>query len=137
MPIQINYLDDGIGVEFLSTGVVTGKEIIEANAKVYTEEILPRLKYKIADRTACREYIVSAEEVKILADQDRRASTINPKMIIALVSSTDLQYGLSRMWEGYTFDLDFKKMVFRDRKSADEWIQQQLAITGSVQNESH
>jgi len=66
MPIQINYIQDGIGIEFISSGIVTGKEIIEANKKIYNREILLNLKYKIIDRSTCTEYRVTPEEIKII-----------------------------------------------------------------------
>ena len=129
MPVQINVLDDGEGIEFISSGIVTGEEVIEANKKVYTREDPLRMKYKIVDRTGCTEYRVSSKDVQILADQVRMAAKINPNFLIAVVSATDLQYGVTRMWQAYIDDLDIKTMAFRDRKSAEEWIQEELKQT--------
>ena len=126
MPIQINILDDGEGIEFIASGIVTGEEIIEANRKIYTREKPLRMKYEIIDRTHCTEYRVSSEEVQILADQLRMAAKINPNYLIAVVSTTDLQYGVTRMWQAYVDDLDIKTKAFRDRKSAEQWIQEEL-----------
>jgi len=38
MPIQINYLDKGTGIEIIASGIVTGEEIINANKEIYNEE---------------------------------------------------------------------------------------------------
>ena len=126
MPVQINFLDDGEGIKFVSSGIVTGEEVIEANKKIYTREKPLRMKYEIIDRTGCTEYRVSSKDVQIMADQDRMAATINPNFLIAVVSTTDLQYGVTRMWQAYIEDLDIKTMAFRDRKSAEQWIQEEL-----------
>ncbi len=129
MPIKINFIDNGVGIEFISSGIVTGKEIIEANKKVYTRENLSKLKYKIVDRTTCSKYSVTTEEIKIIANQDNEAAKINPNVLIALISTTPLQYGMSRMWEAYTDDIGFQVGIFIDRDSADNWLRTKLNIT--------
>ena len=98
MTIQINYIDNGIGIEIIATGTVTGKDIIEAHKEIYNEKNLKNQKYQIIDRTQCEEYNVSSDEVQQIADIDKAASQSNPNIILALISPTDLQFGLSRMW---------------------------------------
>jgi len=128
MPIQIKYIDGGIGVEFIGSGVVTGADIIAANKEIYRNENFSRQRYQIVDRTKCTEYRVSHEEIRIIAEQDKAASKTNPNIIVSLISTTDLQYGLSRMYQAYVGDSGFLTEIFRDRKSAEEWIEEQLKI---------
>ena len=40
MAVRINYLDNGIGIEIIASGIVTGEEIIKAHEEVYNEENL-------------------------------------------------------------------------------------------------
>jgi len=47
-------------------------------------------------------------------------------IIIALISTSDLQYGISRVYQAYVGDSGFLTEVFRDRKSAEEWIKNRL-----------
>jgi hypothetical protein len=122
MPIQINYIQDGIGIEFILSGVVTGEEIVAANKDIYNYENLCRLKYKFIERSMCTEYSVTSEEVKIIAAQDKKASEINRNITIVFVSPTDLQYGMSRVWQAYTTETGFQSKIFKDRKSAEKWI---------------
>lgn len=126
MPIQINILQNGIGIEFCSLGIVTGKEIIEANKKIYTREYLLPLKYKIIDRSKCTDYRVTAEEMKVIANQDLEASKINRNITIVLVSQNDLQYGMTRMWQMLTEDTGFQSEIFGDRESANEYINERF-----------
>lgn len=123
MPVQINDLQGGIGIEFIVTGIVTGKEIIEANEKIYDQENLQRLKYKIVDRTNCTEYGLTTKEVKIVADQDKKAALINFNIIMTHIATTPLQYGVSRMWQAYVEEIGFQTEIFKDRKSADNWLE--------------
>ncbi|UCD66400.1 MAG: hypothetical protein JSW69_01890 [Deltaproteobacteria bacterium] len=128
MAIQINYLDNGIGIEIIATGIVTGEEIIEAHKEIYKQENLKKQKYQIIDRTKCLKYQVTSEEIEIIAQIDNKAAEINPNIKIALVSTTSLQFGMSRMWQAYISDNSFVTKIFQDRKSADEWIMSQLEI---------
>ena len=129
MPVKIKYIDDGLGVELIASGIVTGKDIIEANKEIYTQEKLHRFRYKIIDRTSCTDYQVTPSEIQVIANHDKEASIINPKMLVALISSTDLQYGMSRMYQAYTDDAGFTSKLFKDRKSAIDWIEEQLKDT--------
>ncbi len=123
MPIQLKFVDNGIGVEFVSQGIVTGTDIIEANKEVYSNKNFSNQRYQIIDRTKCKEFRVSAEEIRIIAGQDLAAAEINPNFIVALISTSDLQYGMSRMYQSYIGDNGFRVEIFRDRKSAEKWVQ--------------
>ena len=130
MPIKINYINDGIGVEFVLSGLVTGTEIIEANKKIYSsKEKILKQKYQIIDRTHCKEYQVNAEEIKAIAEQDKAAAKHNPNIIMVFVATNALHFGASKMWEGYVGEGTFLTMVFKNRKSADKWLEEQLKKT--------
>ena len=126
MPIQIKYIAGGICVEFIGSGVVTGADIIAANKEIYRNENFSRQRYQIVDRTKCTEYRVSHEEIRIIAEQDKAASKTNPNIIVSLISTTDLQYGISRMYQAHVGDSGFLTEIFRDRQSTVEWIKNQL-----------
>jgi hypothetical protein len=122
MPIQINYVSEGIGVEYIYSGVVTGRDIIDANDITHQRETLQRLRYKLVDRTGCTEYRVTFDEMRMIATQDIQAARINPRFMIALVSPTNLQFGMSRMWHAFIEDSGLQSGLFKDRKNADAWI---------------
>lgn len=122
MAVTFNWLEGGLGVEFISAGIVTGGEIIEVNRRIYRPEHLARLRYKIIDRTRCTEYLVSNREVEIIAGQDREAARINSQILIALVSTTPLQFGVTRVWQSLVDDSGLRTEIFVDRASADAWL---------------
>ena len=126
MTITINYLDNGLGIEIIATGTVTGHEIIEKHKEIYNSENLSKQRYQIIDRTHCQKYIVSNEEVMQIAKIDKEAAKTNPNIIIAVISSTDVQYGISRVWQAYVSESTFVTKVFRDRKDAELWLKEQL-----------
>ena len=130
MPVQIKYTDDGLGVRFIAHGIATGDEIIEANKKVNTHENFSGLKYKIADRSACNEYRVSGEDVKIIAGQEREAAELNPELVVAMIAPSDLQFGISRMYQSLMADMGFECEIFRSPEEADRWIAAKLETKG-------
>jgi len=122
MPIEIEYTDDTLGVIFSAVGKVTGKEIIDKQKDVYRSKEFPRLRYWIVDRSRCTEYDVSTEEVSEIAAIDNEAAHINPHLIMALVAESDLQFGISRMYESQITEKGFTTEVFREREAAERWI---------------
>ena len=72
--------------------------------------------------------MVSNEEVKKIVEQDITAAKINPDVIVALISTTDMQFGISRMYHSLVGDKGFLTEIFKDRKNAEEWIKNQSNI---------
>ena len=122
MTVQVKYLENGIGVEIIASGIVTGEEVIEANKQIYNEENFEKQKYKIVDRTDCTKYQLYPENIEKIAEIDDEASRINPNLIIAVISTTPLQLGMTRMWQAYMKNDVFITKNFPDRTSADNWI---------------
>ena len=122
MTIQVNYLENGIGIEIIASGIVTGEEVIEAHKEIYNEENFKKRKYKIVDRTDCTKYQVYFEDIEKIAEMDDEASRINPNLMIAVISTTPLQYGMTRMWQACMKNNVFITKNFPNRTSADNWI---------------
>ena len=127
MTIQVNYIDNGTGIELIASGIVTGEEIIESHKEIYKEENLKKIKYKIVDRSKCTKYQVYSEEIEKIAAMDDNASKVNPNLIIAVISTTTLQYGMTRMWQAYLKNSFFVTKNFPDRLSADKWLKSYCA----------
>jgi len=128
MTIHVNYLKNGYGIEIIASGTVTGEEIIDAHKEIYKKETLKKLRYKIVDRTDCTKYQVYPDEIEKIAVMDDDASKINPNIIIAVISTTSLQYGMTRMWQAYLTNNLFITRNFSDRISADKWVKSYTEI---------
>ena len=126
MTIEVNYTEDRIGLIFRAVGKVTGQDIIEAQRAIYDRASFVHLRYWIVDRSQCTEYAVTAEDVARIAAMDNEAAKRNPHLLIALVSESDLQFGISRMYEAHIDENGFKAMSFRDRAAAERWVRSEL-----------
>ena len=86
------------GILFKGKGFVSGNEIKEINDAIYgSPKNILKIKYQLWDLTNISEILVSNEDIEAFADQDAAAAKINSNMIIAIVASKDIIFGLSRM----------------------------------------
>ena len=126
MPVKIIYTEDGLGVRYAAKGITTGEEVIQANKETINDERFPSLKYKIADRSECDEYLVDGASVKIIAEQEREASQINPDLKVALIAGSEVQFGMSRMYQSLMAGMGFECDIFEDHEAAIEWINKKI-----------
>ena len=129
MPVSFSYIGDG-GILVKSEGDVKGREIKEINDIIYeSAEKTKGISYQICDFQNASNVSISQTDVRQIARQDKKAFEINPEMLIAIVTSTDLGFGLSRMWESLANGSPFETKVFRNLKEAQHWIRENLKKT--------
>lgn len=129
MAIKVKYIDNSRGVEIFASGQVTGKELISAHEKIYAADKLTNQRYHIIDKSQCTEYDVSAADIKIIAQLDRKAAQINSTLIIAIVESSSLQYSLSELWQAHVEPFIKHSQSFSNRTAAEKWIHDTLEKT--------
>jgi hypothetical protein len=126
MTITYTVMKNG-GILLKGKGIVSGNEIKEVNDNIYnTAENILKIKYQLWDLTNVSEILVPNADIQVFANQDAAAAKINSNMIIAIVASSDLIFGLSRMWEAYSYKSPFQSMVFRNIEDAEKWIDEMI-----------
>ncbi len=127
MPIDVRYLDDGIGVSWLGRGIVTGQDLIDASEETFApEERLKQVRYALVDLTQIEGVSISPADIRKKATLDGRASSVAPNAVVALVAAEDLMFGLARIWDAYVDGLSWETMVFRSVAEAESWIQERV-----------
>lgn len=126
MGISIKNLNNGEGVEIFANGVVRGDEVIAAHDEIYDERRLGRQKYQIVNKSGCTEYAVTADHIAKIAELDRKASLVNPNIIVAIIESRSLQFSLTELWQAHLADCSFLTRSFQDRDTALAWITEQI-----------
>ena len=129
MPIEINYIENNNGVILDYSGDVTGDELISVVMKIFDNDNFTSLKYWISDRSNCTKYDVGTSHANTIASLTEINYLKNPNLLVALVSPTDVEYGMSRMYQILSEDEGFNTMVFHNRSEADEWISSELNNT--------
>ena len=121
MPVVVNLLE-GNGVEILATGIVYGAEIIRANEQLVNDESLCNIKFKLIDKSACTEYVVTAADIEKVAELNHIFAKANPGIVVAIVESSSLQFSLTGLWQAIVKKRDLKNQNFYSRDAALEWI---------------
>ncbi len=122
MPTETNYSDDGERVELVITGDIHVDQVIEAIREINALPGFNQLKYQLVDYSDAKNLEGSqagSDEIVLL---DKQAAKLNPNMRIAIVAPTDIAFGSARYWELSLGEAPIETMVFRDRKSAEEWL---------------
>ena len=129
MPIQVKYLDNGMGVMFIGTGIVTGDDVINSNKEIFfSEEKMKNYKYGLVDYSNISRLDASISDIEIMASQDKEASEFITDAVVAFIAKKDLEFALTRMWEmiAENTGLQWETMVFRDKGKAEIWIKDRI-----------
>jgi hypothetical protein len=127
MPFDVNNLDNGVGVQYVSAGLITGKDFIATKIDLLvSEERLKRIRYLIYDLTRIDSLDFPFNDFKKLEDADRLVAAINPSLIIVLVVENDLALTLARMWVARTDEIPWDKQIVSVKSEAYSWVQDRV-----------
>lgn len=103
------------------TGKVTANELIDTIVSFY-REATPNVLWDLINSDVSD---IKENDIKHIAQTSINSATNRPSGKTALVSLTDLTFGLSKMYEAYKKNrpLPFETKVFRDIEKAYKWIQ--------------
>ncbi len=116
----IEYLNDGVKLTF--AGVITSKEVHDANNKILEHLKSSPYKYQLWLFQQVDDYIISAHDLREIAMQDIVASKMHPGIKVALVSESPLVFGFGRMYEVFVEESQWETMMFYDIEEAQKWI---------------
>jgi hypothetical protein len=127
MGIRVTPNADGVGIVYTSFGVLTGRDLLEANDLLHAElEANPAIRYLLVDHSAIPEEKVDATSLKALAKRtDDNLRTI-PEGLVAIVAPSDVLFGLSRMWASMAEHPNLAVEVARTKETAIAWLEEQL-----------
>jgi len=127
MPLQVQYLDQGRGVVFTATGMLTGEEFVRTNAEILSRDLVaePYL-YGLFDFDGVEAVYISTNDIHEAARRGVAASAKMPKFVVAVYANSNLTFGLARMWEILVDQSGWKTHVFRDRSDAVGWLQKEV-----------
>lgn len=74
------------------------------------------------DATRLRTTEVSGEFLRKLASRNQEVADLRGRARAAIVTSTDLHYGLSRIYQAYTDFPHLEVAVFRNVQEAEAWL---------------
>lgn len=128
MPMEVHNLDGGLGNLIRGWGVLESHEYLDALRPHVTrdEAEFKRFRYSVVDLTEVTDARLSAAAIKEAAELCRWAAKLNPDGVVALVTSSQVLFGLARMWETLA-EGAWETRVFRARDEAESWIRERCA----------
>jgi hypothetical protein len=120
MPVSIQIADQYIVAH--CEGELTVDDLFRLNQSLYSETDRSIAAYQIVDLTAVTRIVMSTDDIRRIADQDRSAVKSFGRITIAVVADKDLDFGMSRMWEAYAESPGIETGVFRNMSDARDWI---------------
>ena len=124
MPIDIKILHNGMGIQYLCHGMVTGKDFIDANSQLLTwNDRLGQARYGLVDETEIGQIQISESELLTIAAQNKKiAAIVPPGAVVAVIAQDDIALGLARLWQSFIEHTGWETMTFRLRWKAESWI---------------
>ena len=127
MPFEVNIFDSGAGVQYVSAGLITGKDFIETKVNLLTsKDRLKNIRYLIYDLTHMDSLDFPFDDFKKLEDADRLVAEINPSLIIALIVKNDLALTLAKMWVTRTHEILWDKHIVSVKAEAYSWVRDKV-----------
>ena len=123
VPYHLTF-DDAHCAIIVGSGVVLGSEIL-AVAHALTEHLragnsMTRGWVDLCDITELR---ATPDEIRMVAEENSHAATFSPRIVVAVVASTNLAFGMARMWEATMAMTNWQTHVFRDMQQARTWFE--------------
>ena len=122
MPIIYKIIPDLKFAYIRGMGKVTTDEIMTAGAKMFTESEWKNGFNILIDYREITELSVKTEDVEKIINQDKNNELLFDKSKCAIVASSDLVFGVSRMWEILSEDNKITTMVFRNIEDSLRWL---------------
>jgi len=127
MTYVITFKEKEGGVFTHYSGTVTDADIIKSvKERLLLVEKLKPIKYFFSDFTDVDNFNVTSTGIQTIADIATRASKINNDIILVAIVPSDLEYGMARMWQAYSDDMNWKTYLARTKEEASEWLNKNL-----------
>jgi hypothetical protein len=124
MPIQLEFVHDGLGVIYRCEGTLGLQHFSIANDRLLTSpERMRKLKYALIDAVSMEPTIFSPSEMESIVLQDRQiASYAAPGLLVAVVAERNVVFALARMWEAFIEGIGWETKIFPSITEAQDWV---------------
>jgi DNA topoisomerase VI subunit B len=128
MSVQLEFVQEGLGVIFRCREEVSVQQFVDANQQLIAAiTSKKKLKYALIDLVGMFPMYVAPSEMEKIVQQDRQMAAMLPDgVIVALVAEQNVAYGLARMWEAFVAGINWETQSFRGEDEARAWIRERL-----------
>src|SRR5271169_4012007 len=114
MPIQLEFLHEGLGVIYRCEGALGLQHFSVANDRLLASPgLIRKLKYVLVDAASMEPTFFSPSEMDGIVLQDRQiASYAVPGLLVARVAEQNVVFALARMWEAFIEGIGWETRIF-------------------------
>lgn len=109
------------GVIWTYWGVVSGEDILRSNQEIYGDERFDRMTFQIVDLTRVERFDVSHDDMLVMAANDRAAALTNPRVKVAVVTTSEVTRQLSLVYELENRSSSWEQRTFATVAEARAW----------------
>ena len=109
-------------VDSVATGVLTVDDILEHKARLDSDPRFSPTMCEIADVRDVERIDVTPAGISRVVWADQKEGDQPAGHRLAIVVSSDVAYGLGRMYQLQTSPTDERVKIFRDREEAETWL---------------
>jgi hypothetical protein len=124
MPIQLEFVHDGLGVIYRCEGTLGLQHFSVANDQLLAApDRIRKLKYAVIDAALMEPTFFSPSEMDGIVLQDLRiASYAVPGLLVALVAERNVVFALARMWEAFIEGIGWETKILPSLAEAQDWV---------------
>ncbi len=124
MPIQLEFVHDGLGVIYRCKGTLGLQHFSVANDQLLAApDRIRKLKYAVIDAALMEPTFFSPSEMDGIVLQDLQiASCAAPGLLVALVAEQNVVFALARMWEAFIEGIGWETKIFPSLAEAQDWV---------------
>lgn len=131
MPYTISIDSNRKGLITTYSGELNNVEFVRCTREkfIHGEEFLSKeyadsFNYSLSDMTDVTRLDIDLDAIKSNAALSEKALELNTEGVMLVVCPTDLEFGLSRLWQTYADAGTDRIKLFRTRQEADQWLEQ-------------
>ena len=128
MPITIKYLNDGEGVVLKGCGNCGAIDFFAMQRDLFNRELSKgcAIKYVFCDYSEVESIDSPSQSFVDIADQANTETKFKRETLMAMVGSSDLMFGVERVFSSYLDKENWEVMVFRCRNNAYNWLRERV-----------
>lgn len=129
MPYEISVDNARHGLITTYSGELSNEEFLSCTQEKFNQgeeflskEYIESFKYSLSDLSAVSRIDIDMDTIKSNAALSEKALSMSTEGIMVVVAPTDLEFGLSRLWQTYAEAGSDRIKLFRTRAEADTWL---------------
>lgn len=124
MAVCVYSIDQGTGLVMEVDGFLAGDEFLAAHRQFWRfNRKFKSCKFWFTDYQFVTGTDLNSDHAKELTNINMNGARQNPKLVLATHAQSDIEFGMTRMWQTLAQDTGWHIKPFREREGAMRWVE--------------